>query len=341
MKKTAYYSFANGSLPPGCQMCVQGRKLVLFVTGICSRACYFCPLSEQKFHTDVIYANERQISDFKEIIEEAKISGAHGCGITGGDPLAQFQRTIDIITMLKAEFQNFHIHLYTPLELVSEEKIQALEDAGLDEIRFHPDLDNTTLWEKIKIPTKMMKGIEIPCIPGKDIERLLRFVDGHVAFVNLNELEYADAKQNKLAEMGYVTKDDYSYGIAGSETLGMRMLHEFSNMRMHFCTAKLKDSIQMVNRLSLRAKNIRKPYDTVRGMCLLRGAIYGDESLELMKEKLALSFFVDIDFAKKRLLCSQKDLKKFRSKIRSLNYIPVLVEELASYDLLEIESQEI
>ena len=341
MKKTSYYSFANGTLPPGCQMCVQGRKLVLFVTGLCPRSCYFCPLSEQKFHKDVMYANERPIAELKEIIEEARISGAHGCGITGGDPLAQFERTITIITMLKAAFQNFHIHLYTPLELVSEEKICALEEAGLDEIRFHPDLDDTKLWERIKIATTMMKGIEIPCIPGKDIKKLLHFVQGHVAFVNLNELEYADASQNKLEEMGYTTKNIYSYGIAGSETLGLQLLEEFPDMRMHFCTAKLKDSVQMVQRLSLRAKNVQKPYDLVRGMCLLRGAIYGEEDLYIMKEKLQDSFFVDIDFMKKRLLCSQKDLKKFKNIIKSLGYTPVLVEELASYDQMEIESLEV
>src|SRR3990167_11191199 len=75
MKKTSYYSFANGTLPPGCQMCVQGRKLVLFVTGLCPRSCYFCPLSEQKFHKDVMYANERPITELKEIIERTKITG--------------------------------------------------------------------------------------------------------------------------------------------------------------------------------------------------------------------------------------------------------------------------
>ena len=274
MKKTPYYSFTNGELPLGCKLCVEGRKLVLFVTGLCSRACYFCPLSEQKFHKDVMYANERPISELKEIIEEAKISGAYGCGITGGDPLAQFSRTVTIIKMLKAEFQNFHIHLYTPLELVTEEKISILEEAGLDEIRFHPDLDDTKLWGRIKIPTKMMKGIEIPCIPGKDIQKLLNFVKGEVTFVNLNELEYADAEQNKLEEMGYTTKNDYSYGIAGSESLGLELLENFPDMRIHLCTAKLKDSVQMVNRLSLRARNIKKSYDLVRGMCLLRSDIW-------------------------------------------------------------------
>ena len=133
MEKTKFQSYKNGELARGCQMCVRGRSLVLFITGICPLSCYFCPLSEKKYHKDVIYANERPITDLKDIIEEARLSGARACGITGGDPLAKLERTIRAIKLLKKAFKNFYIHLYTPLELVTPEKIRALEEAGLDE----------------------------------------------------------------------------------------------------------------------------------------------------------------------------------------------------------------
>ena len=99
--------------------------------------------------------------------------------------------------------------------------------------------------------------------------------------------------------------------------------------------------MQFVNRLSLRAQKIKKDYDIAQGPTLLRGAIYGEEDIFIMKEKLSPFFFVDVDEKKKRLLCSLKDLRKYLSQIKKLGYHAVEVEDLASYDLMEIESQEL
>jgi len=49
IKENKFYSFNSGVLPKGCQQCVKGEKLVLFVTGICPRKCYFCPVSDEKY----------------------------------------------------------------------------------------------------------------------------------------------------------------------------------------------------------------------------------------------------------------------------------------------------
>ena len=339
MEKTKFQSYKNGELARGCQMCVRGRSLVLFITGICPLSCYFCPLSEKKYHKDVIYANERPITDLKDIIEEARLSGARACGITGGDPLAKLERTIRAIKLLKKAFKNFYIHLYTPLELVTPEKIRALEEAGLDEIRFHLDFKDRSLWEKVRIKTTMLKGVEVPCVPGEDLHGLISFVTAHVDFINLNELEYSDAVHNKIAERGFKTKSDLSYGIAGSEELALEMLEKFSKVRIHYCTTRLKDSVQMMNRIALRAKNVRKAYDVVQGPALLRAAIYGDEDLDVMHEKVSAFLKNDIDLRKKRLLCGRNSAKQHLKKLKKLGYRVELVEELATYDLFEIESE--
>ena len=107
MKKTKYSSYLSGKNTKGCKLCVKGKKMVLFTTGLCSRGCEFCPLSKMRKNIDKIYANERKIPNedaINEIIKEVKISKAKGCSITGGDPLLKLNRTIKFATKLKETF---------------------------------------------------------------------------------------------------------------------------------------------------------------------------------------------------------------------------------------------
>ena len=366
MEKTKYHSYKNNQLSKGCELCVKGRKLVLFITGVCQNNCYFCPISEHKYKKDVIFANEMPIRDIKDIIKETELCSARGAGITGGDPLTKLVRTLRVIKLLRDKFgKAFHIHLYTPLINVSPDVIKQLENAGLDEIRFHPDLDDNKLWRRIKIATKMSKGVEIPVIPDKkeQTKKLIDYIQGSVQFLNLNELEYADAKHNKLAELGFEPKSDYSYGVEGSEKLALELLKLYPKMNIHYCTTKLKDSVQLMNRIKLRALNVKKPYDKLNKASLIRGAIYLKEltpdfgfqkkltkvnkkeiikKLEKAKEKLKPHLkHLDIDENKLRILTSRQELKQKARAVKKLGYIPYITEELATFDQFEIESEEL
>jgi hypothetical protein len=181
----------------------------------------------------------------------------------------------------------------------------------------------------------MSKGIEIPVVPKKDIKKLINFAKDKVDFFNLNELEYSDAKHNKLAELGYITKNDYSYGIKGSEELALELLEQFPNLNIHYCTSKLKDSVQLLNRLKLRGKNIKNDFDILtEDATLIRGAIYGNKDAKL-------PFKTVYDPVKDRLLCARTNVKKFSNSIKKQNLKAFIVEELPTYDFFEIESEPI
>jgi uncharacterized protein len=372
VEKNKFHSFNSGELPKGCQYCVKGQKLVLFVTGICPRKCYFCPVSDDKMGKDVAYANEKKCFTSEEIIAEAKLMNAKGAGITGGDPLAKVDRTVRYIKKLKEEFgQDFHIHLYTSLRLISDDSLQKLYMAGLDELRLHPDLDSNQLWKRLDIATKFPwdLGIEVPLIPGKlkETKKLIDFIQGKVMFINLNELEVADNSQSKLLEMGFKVKDQFSYAIEGSEELGLKLLDYVEKkeypLRVHVCTAKLKDATQLSERIKREGEGAKKAFDIVDEEGLLtRGALYLDElkpsagyreslkqdhsqiiakleeTLPLVQAKLKLAdeeLFLDKE--KPRILLSKKHVKKHKTKLTNLGLVPAIVLEYPTADQLEIE----
>ncbi len=380
MQQTKFHSYKIGKLAKGCQLCVQGAKEVLFITGLCPRSCYFCPISDKKYKKDVIYADETPVKNIRDIIKEAKLIDAKGAGITGGDPLCKLQRTIQYIRKLKKEFgKEFHLHLYTSLDLVTENSLKRLYNAGLDEIRFHLDLDDDKLWDKIILALKFDWdiGVEIPVIPKKEknLKKIILFLDkinqsnkNKIKFLNLNELEIADNKANKLIKLGHKTKNTVSYAVKGSEDLAMRLMDFIEkkniHLNVHYCTVTLKDKVQMSNRIRRRAKNIKNPYDKIsQAGTLIRGVIYLNEFLpkanyrkklssisrsrkqSLLKKlnelnsilKKEFKINTEIDKNKLRLLTSEKTVKTLSRKIHPKLFKLAIVEEYPTYDAFEVE----
>jgi len=373
--KTPYYSYRIGTLSKGCRLCVQGMKTVLFVTGLCPRKCVYCPISDQKHQRDVTFANEWQTSDINDIIKEAELCGSKGAGFTGGDPLTKPNRVVTLIKNLKSHFGNdFHIHLYTSFNLVKEETLKKLHAAGLDEIRFHPDIDDNTLWNRIDLVNDFDwdVGIEIPVIPKKktSILKLMRFFNKKIRFMNLNELEVSDAKANNLSKLGYRTKDNLSYGVKGSEPLAKDLLKQAVKLdlsyNVHYCTAKLKDKVQLTKRIKRRAKNAKQHFDIINNDgTLTRGVIYlpylypsfsyNEKIAKLtakqktfIRKKLStakrhlMSLGVPnelfmIDEQRLRLLTNVGVIQHMSDKIKSMGLKPAIIIEYPTWDALIIE----
>lgn len=385
IEKTKYYSWKTGNLAKGCELCIEGSKLVLFVTGLCPRNCFYCPLSEQKKNKDVVYANEWKIESDKDIITEARLTDAKGASLTGGDPFIVLNRSIKCIKLLKKVFgKKFHIHLYTLPELLSLEKLKKIHDAGLDEIRLHPDIFNKTEWNKIELikRLKWQIGVEIPVIPGhkKKLIELIDYFADKIDFLNLNELEVSDTNANKLLKMGFRCKDRISYGIKGSKELAFELLKhvnkKYPKLNAHYCTATLKDKVQLANRIKKRAANVAKDYDAItEAGTLVRGAIYLSnlkpdfgyrkmlekalnnkkmkndilEELNEIKNDLKKDFkiknnMIDVDKQKLRIVTSSEIANKIKNyakdkkllKIRKDIYLAI-VEEYPTWDQTEIE----
>ena len=355
MRKTKYYSYVVGELPKGCQLCVQGAKLVLFTTGVCPRDCFYCPLSPWR-REDVSYANERPVKSIDDIIEEAKIQDALGAGVTGGDPLSRIDRTVEYIKVLKENFgEKFHVHLYTTGALATKENLEKLYSAGLDEIRFHPDIFNPSS----KLLQKELENIknafdfdwdvggEVPSVPGQEerIKRFAEFLDARGAkFLNINELEFSETNLDALLSRGLRTVSNESSAIAGSLELGLKLLkwgEENTSLNYHLCTAKLKDAVQLRNRLKRMAKNVAKPYMEITEEGTLRFgiAVYDDlmELYTLLVEEAGVpEEWLYINMEKGRIEMPIEVAEELADAIEG-DVKFYIVEEYPTWDRIEVE----
>ncbi|MCD6324153.1 MAG: radical SAM protein [Desulfurococcales archaeon] len=261
-----------GDLLPGCKLCMEGKKTVVFVTGVCPERCYYCPLSPWRKGRDVFFANNSEVESVEDVIAESVVSGSEGAGITGGDPIARLDRTLEVIRALKEFYgSKYHIHLYTTGILLNQRKLEDLISAGLDELRIH--VTGLHSWraiqEALKYPVTL--GIENPSIPGqlrtlKDI--VIKAWELGVRYINLNELEFSEGNYTSLYMRGFRPLPG-SVAAEGSMDTAVEVMRwvveEGIDVSIHFCPAVYKDRHQFRRRMELRAMRTRLPYEEVSG----------------------------------------------------------------------------
>ncbi|MDO8840880.1 radical SAM protein [Methanocalculus sp.] len=251
-------------LSDGCILCHQGAKLVLFVTGLCDRTCWYCPLSAERKDLDVVFANDRQARTDADIITEAEAMDALGTGVTGGEPLIVRDRTVSYCRLLKEHFgPDHHIHLYTG-RAPTETDLTALQGI-VDEIRMHPPHE---VWDSI-MQTEYPKsarlaremgfaiGIEVPSLPGIGALRpMLPLLD----FFNINELEWGETCADQMRSRGMEPTDDLHNAIEGAAEWAEEITDD---PKVHFCSSGFKDSVQLRERLIRIATMTARHFDEI------------------------------------------------------------------------------
>lgn len=339
-------SAANGKLAKGCEYCIKGSKMVLLVTGKCRAGCFYCPVSAEKKGKDVVYANEGRVSTDREIMAEAEAMDAEGTGITGGDPSENMERTLHYIRMLRERFgKEHHIHMYTAV--ISLEKAKLLEEAGLDEIRYHPVENLWTSMDKTELKSvvdsvSMDVGLEVPALPGKEEElsALVEYAFGAgVGFVNLNELEFSESNWDMMKTHDYLVKDELSSAVLGAEETAINVMNRYPDYPIHFCSSVFKDSVQLRNRLIRRAEHVAKEYEVItEDGTLIKGIIYADnpdEAYAHMQENYDVpDGLIWIDCDRRRIEIAPWILEEIGTELPYRCYI---TEEYPTEDRLEVE----
>lgn len=277
-----------GSLPKGCQLCMRGSKVVVFVTGICGVDCFYCPISIERRRVKAFYADEEAIQRVYDILEEISFVKAEGLSITGGEPFQRYDLVTEIIEMAKSVVGGkFHIHLYTSGLGATKNAIDYLDRVGLDEIRFH--IVNNSVWKLIKYTldkTSIDVGIEVPALPNSE-EVLWKIVTTAnsvgVKFVNINELEVSETNVNNILFRGFKLSSDGRTVCGSMETaveIVKKAYMERLNVAVHYCPASYKDSIQHRERLRRKSNTCKSYSDEISEEGLL--IRYGEEIVPMI-----------------------------------------------------------
>ncbi|USZ71274.1 radical SAM protein [Natronosalvus halobius] len=253
----------------GCEQCAKGGKMVLFVYGYCDqRDCFYCPLGENRKNVTDVYANERLVESDEDVLTEAHRMDALGTSITGGEPQEALERTCHYLSLLKDEFgEDHHTHLYTGIP-GGRENMRRLSEAGLDEIRFHPPLEqwgdlHGTEWEDILYVAReegLTPAFEIPGIRPET--EFLDFLDeGAADFCNVNEFEMSHGNYRRMQAEGFELKEGHMSAVDNDRDGILEVMGD--HPKVYFCTSVFKDAAQHRRRLKRMARTVRREFDDV------------------------------------------------------------------------------
>lgn len=254
----------HSRISAGCTLCFKGAKLVLFVTGLCQRSCWYCPLSAQRKDQDVIFANEHRITSPEEVLVVARKMSALGTGVTGGEPFLVLDRLVSFTRALKDEFGPSHqIHLYSG---IAPSRSDLMKISGLvDEIRLNPPhetwaaITGSPYHDSIRNARDLGFdiGVEVPSLPG--IEAFLEIIDD-IDFLNINELEWGESNASEMRRRGYELRGDVSNAVQGGKEAVAGIL---SHPKVHWCSSDFKDRVQLRMRLKRIAANTAREFEEI------------------------------------------------------------------------------
>lgn len=267
-------SVVRGWMSQACAACRTGEETATFFISLkCTRACYFCFNVNQEDY-EYHRAHERDIA--------SELRAAHAAGarfrclaVTGGEPCLHPEALLAFVRCAKELYPGVHVRVYTSGDLLDDDLLDALGDAGLDEIRFSvkPEEGEERRGETLariaaavsRIPDVM---VEMPVIPGTtdEMRDLLKRLDEiGVRGVNLLEFCFPLANAEAFASRGfklranpYVIPYNYWYAgglpIAGSEAACLDLVRfaadEGLGAGVHYCSLdnKLTGQIYQQNK---------------------------------------------------------------------------------------------
>jgi len=151
-------------LSPGCQACGEGVWSCLFINGSCGAGCFFCPTPQDE--EGLPQTNTLAFPEPEGYLDYLDTLGFRDVSLSGGEPLATPERTLTWLRALRAHRPDAHLWLYSSGRLVDQAAVDALAEAGLDELRLNLIATRWDL-EPLRLAARRIPRvtIEIPAVP--------------------------------------------------------------------------------------------------------------------------------------------------------------------------------
>ncbi len=256
------------TIAPGCRICIEGRWSCLFINNRCNCHCFYCPASQHEAgdpSTNALSFNESK--DYVAYLEAMKFKGA---SISGGEPLMTPDKTLSFIKAIKSHFgHNMHVWMYTNGTLLSEQIVNQLKEAGLDEIRFDIGADNYSL-EKVKLAVRIIPvvTIEVPAV-FEEVERMKNLMgdmkNAGVDYLNLHQLRLTPYNFDHLTRRNYTFLHGEKVTVLESELAALDLiafsLEQQLNLPVNYCSFIYKNRHQKAAARMISAPWIMNDYD--------------------------------------------------------------------------------
>lgn len=295
-------SLRRGWISPACMACRTGERTATFFVDLrCTRKCYFC-FNPNQDHYEYFLSHKR---DIVAELEQAHAAGVRfGClAVTGGEPLLHKDEVVAFVARAKELFPSVHVRLYTCGDLLDDECLAALAQAGLDELRFSIKPDDVAridapVFERMTAAVAAVPDVmvEMPVIPGTlpEMKAMLSRIDGiGVRGINLLEFCFPLCNADEFRKRGFELRKhpfnylyDYWYGggvpVAGSEAEALALLEhaerEGLRLGVHYCSSDNKNTGQV-----FQQNKVFTCDDAVRGTYPWLTADAGDRFLKCAK----------------------------------------------------------
>ena len=255
---------SNGRISSACEACKTGTgSYTTFVSLKCHRDCYFCFNKNQDEYSFYLKNKKNVNQDLQSLVDQG-VKLTH-LGLTGGEPLLHPSETLAFFRLADKLVPDAHTRLYTAGDLITEDILQSLKDAHVNELRISIKMEDSVqkrnhILQKISLAKQYIADVlvEMPVIPGtgEDMKELLLELDKLDVF-GINLLEFcfplgnASAFKEKSLNLKNPPYDVYynfwyagGLAVAGSAELCVELV-DFAidrklKLGVHYCSLENK-----------------------------------------------------------------------------------------------------
>jgi len=300
----------------GCKLCGLGQWSCLFITGKCNGSCFYCPASQQEDHIPTTQG--LNFADPAAYAEYINYFGFKGVSFSGGEPLLQFERTLEFLKQVRKKCNpDTYIWMYTNGILGEPQKFRKLAAAGINEVRF--DIGATAFrLDKIAAAKGLIPviTIEIPAVP-EELEKLKKLlpemVKAGVTNLNLHQLRLTQHNVKQLSKRDYTYIHAEQPVVLESELAALELItyaREHSiDIGINYCSFHFKNRFQKAGFRNRVASALAKSDDVLSENGYVRqysNETIGYETIRIFDEKPELITTEELQLSHKRYFYTRR-----------------------------------